>query len=120
MKKDQRVQALLVTIIPTAEASVIVTVGRIQALANVWPNKMKPAPGPGVNHKEDDMTKWREKFVNFGLVGVLAVSFVFTIGQLVSTAQVPPVCEGLQCEGQQDCGSKCFCSRPTHGCFRDG
>lgn len=30
-----------------------------------------------------------------------------------------PVCDGLECWDASDCGSKCFCNRPSGHCFED-
>jgi hypothetical protein len=54
-------------------------------------------------------------------VAVLFAACVISAGQLSATAQEieVPVCDGLECWDASDCGSKCFCNRPSSTCFDD-
>ena len=65
------------------------------------------------------MKKIKDRMMQFLMLGLLGISFAFTVGQLTAMAQSQPACAGLQCTEQQDCGSKCFCNRPSGGCFSD-
>lgn len=50
----------------------------------------------------------------------LASGCLVSVGQIGVGAQAdPPACAGLSCSAQQDCGSKCFCNRPSTTCYQD-
>lgn len=58
------------------------------------------------------------------LTEVLAVVMLFTAcvvsaGQLTVKASDTPACDGLECWDASDCGTKCFCNRPSGYCFAD-
>jgi hypothetical protein len=60
---------------------------------------------------------------------LLVVACIGSVGQLTAQAQVTPVlpgdgenapaCAGLMCYDGSDCGSKCFCNRPSATCISD-
>lgn len=72
-----------------------------------------------VKFKEESMKKMKDRMMQFLMLGLLGISFAFSVGQLTIKAQTQPACAGLQCTAQEDCGSKCFCNRPSGGCFSD-
>lgn len=51
------------------------------------------------------------------LAGALAITALFGAQQLAFAD--PPVCDGLACTAPSDCGSKCFCNRPSGHCYVD-
>lgn len=60
-------------------------------------------------------------------VMLLVVACVVSAGQLSANAQSDiPIdtggggCAGLECYDKSDCGSACFCNRPSGYCFKDG
>lgn len=57
--------------------------------------------------------------MQIGMLGLLGMSFTFTVVQLAMAQTQPPACVSLACTAQEDCGSKCFCNRPSGGCFAD-
>jgi hypothetical protein len=66
------------------------------------------------------MVRIRRNMLELFLLGLLAVSSVFSIGQLTAQAQDPskdPACAGLMCYDGSDCGTKCFCNRPSATCI---
>jgi hypothetical protein len=52
---------------------------------------------------------------------LMVSSIVASIGQLTVSAQDPlqSPCVGLPCWDGSDCGTKCFCNRPTGTCVAD-
>lgn len=64
------------------------------------------------------MRKLRRIMLDLLLVTLLAGSAAVSLGQLTVPAKAAP-CEGLACTEQQDCGSKCFCNRPSGFCYLD-
>lgn len=55
-------------------------------------------------------------------VALLLTACVVSAGQLTTTArasEAPPACAGLTCWDASDCGSKCFCNRPSSTCYSD-
>lgn len=64
------------------------------------------------------MKKAKDRVIQFVMLVFLGISITATVGQL-AMAQSAPACAGLQCTAQEDCGSKCFCNRPSGGCFAD-
>lgn len=55
-------------------------------------------------------------------VVLLLTACVISAGQLTARAQVggeTPACAGLSCYDGSDCGSKCFCNRPSSTCYDD-
>jgi hypothetical protein len=66
------------------------------------------------------------KFLTKRLTELLAVVLLLTAcvisaGQLTARAQIggESACAGLSCTDGSDCGSKCFCNRPSSTCFDD-
>jgi len=57
-------------------------------------------------------------------VVVLLAACVVSAGQLSAKAQLAPDpgggCAGLTCVDKSDCGSACFCNRPSQTCYKDG
>jgi hypothetical protein len=61
-------------------------------------------------------------------VMVLLAACIVSAGQLSAEAQVAPGtgpgggdgCAGLTCVDKSDCGSACFCNRPSQTCYKDG
>ncbi len=52
----------------------------------------------------------------------LLLALVMLFAVLATGPQVAaqkPVCDGLECWDASDCGSKCFCNRPSGHCFED-
>jgi len=49
---------------------------------------------------------------------LMVSSIVASVGQLTVSAHIP-ICVGLPCWDNSDCGSKCFCNRPLSTCFED-
>lgn len=105
--------------IPIAGANVFATVNQIQGLVSVLPSKTQPMLLASVKFEEETMRKTKDRMIQFLMLGLLGVSLTFTFGQLTTKAQSQPACAGLQCTAQEDCGSKCFCNRPSGGCFSD-
>ena len=66
------------------------------------------------------MVRIRRNVLELFLLGLLAVSSVFSIGQLRAQAQDPgkdPNCKGLACYDGSDCGTKCSCNRSIGTCI---
>lgn len=57
-------------------------------------------------------------FVGLALMGLAAL---LSFSQLAVSAEaaIAAACEGLTCTAQEDCGSKCFCNRPSQTCYLD-
>ena len=61
-------------------------------------------------------------------VMLLVTACVVSAGQLSASASVDSViapgggagCAGLGCVDKSDCGSACFCNRPSQTCYKDG
>jgi hypothetical protein len=62
-------------------------------------------------------------------VVLLITACVVSAGQLSASAQSVIVidpggggagCAGLGCVDKSDCGSACFCNRPSQTCYKDG
>lgn len=53
------------------------------------------------------------------MFAALVAASVISFGQIRAGAQSTPACAGLSCSEQQDCGSKCFCNRPSTTCYQD-
>lgn len=62
-------------------------------------------------------------------VMLLVVACVVSAGQLSARADIIAPgddggggagCAGLECYDKSDCGSACFCNRPSGYCFKDG
>lgn len=64
------------------------------------------------------MRKLRRIMLDLLLLALLVGCSAVSLGQLNVTAKAAP-CEGLACTEQQDCGSKCFCNRPSGFCYLD-
>ena len=64
------------------------------------------------------MTRLRRIMLNLLLLGLLAGCSAISLGQLNATAKAA-ACEGLACTAQEDCGTKCFCNRPSGFCYLD-
>jgi hypothetical protein len=64
------------------------------------------------------MTKLRRMMLELFVLALLVGSSAISLGQLNARASEAP-CEGLACTEQQDCGSKCFCNRPSGFCYLD-
>ncbi len=64
--------------------------------------------------------KLKEAFAVF----VLLTACVVSAGQLSASASVDTLpgggCAGLTCIDKSDCGSACFCNRPSQTCYKDG
>jgi hypothetical protein len=65
------------------------------------------------------MKKVKDRLVQIAMLGLLGVSITFTVGQ-IAMAQTIPACAGLACASGEDCGTKCFCNRPSRECISDG
>ncbi len=64
------------------------------------------------------MNTLRSRGLELLMVVLLMVTTAVTFGQLTAKAQRDPgACGGLDCTAQEDCGSKCFCNRPTGKCY---
>lgn len=67
------------------------------------------------------MNVYFERILQFLLVLVLLFGTISGVGELTVAAQTDPlprpICEGLACAEQQDCGTACFCNRPSTTCF---
>lgn len=64
------------------------------------------------------MTRIGRHMLELTMLALLVVSSAVSLGQLNARAEAAP-CEGLACTEQQDCGSKCFCNRPSGFCYLD-
>jgi hypothetical protein len=59
-------------------------------------------------------------------VVLLITACVVSAGQLSASAQSVIIdpggggCAGLGCVDKSDCGSACFCNRPSQTCYKDG
>ncbi len=65
------------------------------------------------------MTKLRRIMLELFVLALLVTTSAVSWGQLSVGAQEGAKCEGLMCTEQQDCGSKCFCNRPSTTCILD-
>ena len=64
------------------------------------------------------MVRIRRNLLELFLLTLLVVSSAFSIGQLTTQAQTKdPNCAGLNCFDSSDCGTKCFCNRPSGLCI---
>lgn len=69
-------------------------------------------------------TRMKEAFA----VMLLVAACVVSAGQLSARAQSDIIvdpgtgggCAGLTCIDKSDCGSACFCNRPSQTCYKDG
>ena len=53
-------------------------------------------------------------------VALLLVGCAVSADQLMTKVQAnEPACAGLMCYDGSDCGSKCFCNRPSSTCISD-
>lgn len=63
----------------------------------------------------------KKRIMQIAMVGILAITSVFTIGQLTVGAQDVPLCHALPCNSPSDCGTPqnplCFCNTPTASCI---
>lgn len=64
------------------------------------------------------MTKLRRIMLELFVLALLVTTSAVSFGQLNAGAEEAK-CEGLMCTEQQDCGSKCFCNRPSTTCILD-
>lgn len=64
------------------------------------------------------MVRIRRNVLELFLLALLVATSAFSVGQLNAQAEEAK-CEGLACTEQQDCGSKCFCNRPSGFCYLD-
>jgi hypothetical protein len=60
-------------------------------------------------------------------VVLLVTACVVSAGQLSASANSDVIidpggggCAGLGCVDKSDCGSACFCNRPSQTCYKDG
>lgn len=104
--------------IPIAESGVTVTVP-LQLWAGALLNETLE-----MSFKQSErrklMVRIRRNVLELFLLTLLVVSSAFSIGQLNARAQTKdPNCAGLACTAGSDCGTKCFCNRPTGTCIVD-
>jgi hypothetical protein len=62
------------------------------------------------------MKTFRGVLLELVVLAVLVTTCALSFGQLTVRAAA---CEGLACTAQEDCGSKCFCNRPSGFCYLD-
>lgn len=68
------------------------------------------------------MKRVSAKLLEAAMFTLLLVGCVVSVGQATAKAQVEgdtPLCHGLACYDGSDCGSKCFCNRPSGTCYAD-
>lgn len=69
------------------------------------------------------MKKLSVKLLEAAMFVSLVVGCVVSASQVTAKAQIieeeTPVCHGLTCWDVSDCGSKCFCNRPSSTCYSD-
>jgi hypothetical protein len=73
------------------------------------------------------MKKVSSRLMELAMLLVLGAACVGAVGQLTARAQIAPIegdgsspaCAGLSCYDGSDCGSKCFCNRPSSTCFEN-
>lgn len=68
------------------------------------------------------MKKLSAKLLEAAMFTLLVAACLVSAGQMTAKAQVDgevPLCHGLECWDASDCGSKCFCNRPSSTCYSD-
>jgi hypothetical protein len=67
------------------------------------------------------MKTFTKRLTEVFAVTILLTACVVSAGQLTARAQIAsePACAGLSCYDGSDCGSKCFCNRPSSTCYSD-
>ena len=65
------------------------------------------------------MKRVSTKMLEVVMFAALVVTCLVSAGQIGASAQSAPNCHGLQCSDGSDCGSKCFCNRPSNQCYAD-
>jgi hypothetical protein len=66
------------------------------------------------------MKTLRTRLVEFVMFALLVTFCAISAGQsMVKASNIPPACAGLSCYDGSDCGSKCFCNRPSSTCYDD-
>jgi hypothetical protein len=63
----------------------------------------------------------KERVMQIAMIGLLGVSCLLTVGALMTTTASAraAACDGLGCTDASDCGTKCFCNRPSQTCYLD-
>jgi hypothetical protein len=65
------------------------------------------------------MKRLRARLAEVVVFTLLVGACVASAAQVTVRASDPPACAGLACYDGSDCGSKCFCNRPSSTCYSD-